>query len=567
MNIRVNGWCSDQTGACTIIKTVDPVSSEYTQCNQNLGYNRVCPTTKILPTTEIPTTQIVSTPKFTILNLTNATLIPNSNITNSTIANTSQLLQFGKLGVPVKATYIDYMDIDWADPTSGVKDAADAGFNMIILSFWTFSGVTDIVQIWVGATHPQQQSAIDYAHSKGAVVLLGVGGATETPYTTVTGITYGSTVASFVEAKLFDGVVFDFENFDAGLVDPVLKKSAIGWIIDCTNAARVKLGTNAIIAHAPQAPYFGPIGGSTMYWTGLNGGYSLINSRTQIDYYLVQFYNQGTYCYSTFDGLFRQSEYDCPGLPGTSVFEIASYGVPLYKIINGKCTTASDCSSGYITQTDLGRMHQQAATQLGWYAGTAGWQWRPEAPAWIAYSWPWSGANITNATIVVPQIASSQASSSGCSSINPCSGGACCSQYGFCGFTDNYCGTNCVAGCPSNITYGPGSDPYTIGSNPNLYPTNSPTSPNFGLSGSHSQNYNSTMNSNSTSTQFNNSTFGNYTGLNPTLIPTQNSSNPGSTDYPYQTPVPYKSAAHSVLNNNNNYLIMFSVTVLLVLLF
>jgi hypothetical protein len=36
-----------------------------------------------------------------------------------------------------------------------------------------------------------------------------------------------------------------------------------------------------------------------------------------------------------------------------------------------------------------------------------------------------------------------------CSSSNPCPGGDCCSQYGYCGCTDAYCGSGCQSQCGS----------------------------------------------------------------------------------------------------------------------
>jgi len=37
-----------------------------------------------------------------------------------------------------------------------------------------------------------------------------------------------------------------------------------------------------------------------------------------------------------------------------------------------------------------------------------------------------------------------------CSAQSACTNGACCSQWGFCGFSDSHCGANCISGCPSS---------------------------------------------------------------------------------------------------------------------
>ena len=37
-----------------------------------------------------------------------------------------------------------------------------------------------------------------------------------------------------------------------------------------------------------------------------------------------------------------------------------------------------------------------------------------------------------------------------CSAQSTCSNGACCSVWGFCGYSDAHCGSDCVSGCPSS---------------------------------------------------------------------------------------------------------------------
>jgi hypothetical protein len=37
-----------------------------------------------------------------------------------------------------------------------------------------------------------------------------------------------------------------------------------------------------------------------------------------------------------------------------------------------------------------------------------------------------------------------------CGSGGPCASGLCCSRFGYCGSTDDYCGANCVSQCPSS---------------------------------------------------------------------------------------------------------------------
>jgi chitinase len=59
---------------------------------------------------------------------------------------------------------------------------------------------------------------------------------------------------------------------------------------------------NHIITHAPQAPYF-----KSEYY--MNHGYVTVNNNvgSTIDFYNIQFYNQGPNAYTTYSDLFTNS--------------------------------------------------------------------------------------------------------------------------------------------------------------------------------------------------------------------------------------------------------------------
>ena len=64
-----------------------------------------------------------------------------------------------------------------------------------------------------------------------------------------------------------------------------------------------------------------------------------------------------------------------------------------------------------------------------------------------------------------------------CSAQSVCTNGACCSQWGFCGYSDSHCGVNCVSGCPSSgVTPPPSPPPSPPPATPQ--PTPSPISDN-----------------------------------------------------------------------------------------
>ena len=82
----------------------------------------------------------------------------------------------------------------------------DAGFNIILLAFYLGSaGPVDAALEWQQVPQNVQKSTMAYAHSKGAIVVVSAGGATDVPYTQFTGAQYGSAVANWAMANNLDG--------------------------------------------------------------------------------------------------------------------------------------------------------------------------------------------------------------------------------------------------------------------------------------------------------------------------------------------------------------------------
>lgn len=293
---------------------------------------------------------------------------------------------------PYKVVYIDYKSIDWSNPSNTVKNAVDAGYNIVILAFYLAKGPADMAVAWEGLSASAKQDAVNYAHSKGAAVLVSAGGATDSPYDQMSGAAYGKAVADWAVANALDGVDFDLENFGQGFTAGSLSGTAtVKWIADASNTARSVLGSGKLISHAPQGPYFGPIGNAG-FWPGVSGGYSGVYAQASgaIDFLNVQFYNQGSSCYVSYDSLFTASNAGgaCPSFPGTSVQEIASYGIPLNKIVVGKYLSG-DASNGYVDPGTLGGYLRTAQNQLGWYAGVMCWVYEGGPSAiWISQVYP-----------------------------------------------------------------------------------------------------------------------------------------------------------------------------------
>lgn len=289
---------------------------------------------------------------------------------------------------PIKALYIDWKNINWNSPQQTVLDAFNSGWNVIILSFWLSSGnPADMAQAWQGVSAADKQNTINTIHSKGGVVLVSMGGSTDTPFSKDAN-SLGQQVAKWAKDNYLDGVDFDLENFDVGFrAGGLSAQQTVDWVVALTNGARNVLGSGGIISHAPQAPYFGPIGASNT-WAGVTGGYSGVYAKAPtINFFNVQFYNQGASCYVDYNGLFLTS---CSTFPSTSVNEIAKSGVPLSKIVVGKYITTADASNGYVSPSTLHQFFQQAQSGLGWKTGVMAWVWGDASTcsSWIKQVYP-----------------------------------------------------------------------------------------------------------------------------------------------------------------------------------
>lgn len=289
---------------------------------------------------------------------------------------------------PIKTVYIDWRDINWNAPDQTVTSAVDGGFNVVVLAFFMGGAATDMLQAWGGLPASTQQAAVSYAHSKGAIVMLTAGGSSEEPYMGDP-TEYGTAAAKYAVAANLDGVDFDLENLSQNCsFNSLTGDEVVAWIVKATQAARAVLGPGGVISHAPQAPYFGAIGGgSGNPWTGTNGCYSAVYSQASadIDFFNVQWYDQGPTCYLTYASVFTQSNAGgtCPSFPGTSIQEIVAYGVPAAKMVLGKPLTAADGGSGFVPAATLHSWIANASSPQA-VAGVMAWSWETtEGPAWI----------------------------------------------------------------------------------------------------------------------------------------------------------------------------------------
>ncbi|KAK9710319.1 hypothetical protein K7432_008490 [Basidiobolus ranarum] len=274
--------------------------------------------------------------------------------------------------VPIKGakvvTYIDYQrtwgqsGADYGVPGTVPKNS----YNVVNLAFWLSYGAYDAAYTWTQLDAATRQSYIDSFHAAGVNVLVSVFGSAEWP---VTGykdpVATANNLAAFIKTYGLDGADVDWEDNNAMEAGTGEK-----WLISFHNTLRAALPSPYIITHAPQAPYF--FVNPKQY---PNGAYNAVHKAvgSTIDWYNVQFYNQGTTKYDTCDTLLNKSD---GFFNGTSLYEIANngFGIPANKLIIGKPVTPAGASNtGYMDVSLLANCLKQAKSK-GWNGGAMGWQ-------------------------------------------------------------------------------------------------------------------------------------------------------------------------------------------------
>ncbi len=220
-------------------------------------------------------------------------------------------------------------------------------------------------------------------------------GSTQTPTTSkYDPVSTATALANFAVTNLYDGIDVDWEDtasFQLG------DSSGENWLITFTQTLRQILPAGFIITHAPQAPYFAPYiqGDKSLY---PKGAYLTVDQTigSLIDFYNVQFYNQGKGIYEDATGLFNVSGGWCPQ---TSVNEIIANGIPAGKIVLGKPATTKNAHSGWMSATDLNNAIKANFPYNGWRTGIMFWQFKSDEDGAICNA-VWSGVDALTTNIV-----------------------------------------------------------------------------------------------------------------------------------------------------------------------
>lgn len=277
-----------------------------------------------------------------------------------------------------KPWWVVYSESDYSTTEALPQSQELTGYNALIASFWLSTNEPAYkLQEFTSLSASTREWMINDWHSKNISFFVSAFGDGDNPTSGGKNpVTVADELAAFVKEYGFDGVDIDWEDF-AALAEGANAASgkAETWLIDFTKELRAQLPKGEYyITHAPVAPWFTT--NTTRY---PQGAYRAVQKQVGdlIDWYNVQFYNQGS-DYITCPSLLTQSA--AHEFFNTSLFEIANpanAGVDLDKLVIGKPTVAGDATNGFLNLTTLSGCLKQAQAK-NWDAGVFLWEYHPD---------------------------------------------------------------------------------------------------------------------------------------------------------------------------------------------
>ena len=301
--------------------------------------------------------------------------------------------------------YVSY-DVDWTEtPISinqgiagDIKTCVDNGFNIIMLAFLQGSGgyePVDAFIAWNKLSSSLKQETLEYAHFKGAKILLSIGGAQDHidgSFGNENGMDmnglifqgaqkardYAEVAAQAVLENGLDGLDYDFE-LHPGNFGPFRQDYMKMFLEETHKKTRelLPMSDGYIISHAPMGPY-------ASVWAGENKGYVefMLNYQDEIDFIALQYYNQGIY--SSYDTTFNSVA--GTWAEGSSVKELKDAGIKIEKLVVGKPVSTTAGSTGYMTPDALQGYGCRAKEDFGFVGGFMTWMYH-NTKQWESAAW------------------------------------------------------------------------------------------------------------------------------------------------------------------------------------
>jgi chitinase len=291
-----------------------------------------------------------------------------------------------------------YADVaDWWNyegTQAKMQSVLDAGVTHLVLAFIVVTSSStkpqpmDLTLAWEQTIGQQPDIAKQFQASRlaaGKYIMASVGGANSM---SIPGMveafpdsgplkTYANNLVAWCAKNYLDGIDFDLEGAEPMSFNDIKN---VQWLANLSLYTRQAANAANLpffqISHAPQGPYFSPA------WAGANGGYMAVEKMLPpnvVDFYNIQYYNQGGDTYTTYNNIFVQGSTNRTSLVyGTAVAELIAAGMDSNKIVVGKPYWESDAGDGYTPCASLAAMGKKASTSLGWTGGFMFWQYHAE---------------------------------------------------------------------------------------------------------------------------------------------------------------------------------------------
>ncbi|GHJ90277.1 hypothetical protein NliqN6_6679 [Naganishia liquefaciens] len=267
-----------------------------------------------------------------------------------------------------RVTYIDWNVLAGADPDPLPLPGNLKGYNRLLFSFFMVTrpegkagagtmGPIDKAQVWSEMEAAKRKKLKAEYKAAGVSVMVSAFGATDPEVAQkAKAATVAAALAKFVKDYDLDGVDVDFED--------QMTAASIAWVIELQTALRTALPSPYLISHAPQAPWFD----TTDRWAG---GYRTVHEKvgTGIDFYNIQYYNQGASAYTTCESIFGATN------AGTTVTELQTVlKLKPEQIVIGKPARPKDANNGYMSPEVFSGCLKRGRAK-GWNGGFMFWQW------------------------------------------------------------------------------------------------------------------------------------------------------------------------------------------------
>lgn len=268
-------------------------------------------------------------------------------------------VSYFKINKPdVKAVYVDVaaqFGFDYILDT--FKKIVNAGFNVIILSFYILTGTADWTITWKKLSSDEKGRIKSYLAENNVLLLASWGGSTgggsgpnKCDWTWVVNMLNRSENMKDLQ---YDGIDLDFE----WLTQTGPNQGCMSVINTIYNTVKTQYGgSDFIFTSAPQTPYFSS--NWALDYFSLEKTYP-----TMFDWYNIQFYNNG--------------ETDM-NITQNIALSIKNGGIPPQKIVVGKCNQG--CAPEYFVG---GKTLAEFAKNQG-YRGVMLWEWYGNASQWFS---------------------------------------------------------------------------------------------------------------------------------------------------------------------------------------